>query len=520
MGINQNSMKKIKKALISLSDKKNLKTLLNVLKKNNIQFISSGGTYKEIKKLKFSCVEVSEFTGFPEILDGRVKTLHPKIHAGILNKRNNKSHQKQIAKNNFENIDLVIVNFYPFEKTLQNSKNHEKIIENIDIGGPTMVRAAAKNYNDVTVITSTNQYKKLINELNCNNGCTSYTFRQKMSEEAFAETAYYDALISNYFNKITKNSFPKKKILFANLIEKLRYGENPHQYGAIYSKNAELSIKQVHGKKLSYNNYNDIFSALTISKSLPKNTGTVIVKHANPCGVSIHKNHKKSYQLALNCDPISAYGGIVSCNYKINKSLALELNKIFLEVINAKDFEKEALKTLKKKKNLRIINANNLALEKVDNFTSNQNSILMQSSDINLFVKKNFDVVSKKKPSVKMLKNLIFSFNICRFVKSNAIIIANKDATIGIGSGQPSRLDSCKIAIDKMKKFHKEDINDEIIAASDAFFPFVDGIEKLVQAGIRAVIQPSGSIRDKEIIRFANQTDTILVFSKTRHFKH
>ena len=308
--------------------------------------------------------------------------------------------------------------------------------------------------------------------------------------------------------------------MFANLIEKLRYGENPHQYGAIYSKNAELSIKQVHGKKLSYNNYNDIFSALTISKSLPKNTGTVIVKHANPCGVSIHKNHKKSYQLALNCDPISAYGGIVSCNYKINKSLALELNKIFLEVIIANDFEKEALKILKKKKNLRIINANNLALEEVDNFTSNQNSILMQSSDINLFVKKNFDVVSKKKPSVKMLKNLIFSFNICRFVKSNAIIIANKDTTIGIGSGQPSRLDSCKIAINKMKKFHKEDINDEIIAASDAFFPFVDGIEKLVQAGIRAVIQPSGSIRDKEIIKFANQTDTILVFSKTRHFKH
>ena len=350
MGINQNSMKKIKKALISLSDKKNLKTLLNVLKKNNIQFISSGGTYKEIKKLKFSCIEVSEFTGFPEILDGRVKTLHPKIHAGILNKRNNKSHQKQIAKNNFENIDLVIVNFYPFEKTLQNSKNHEKIIENIDIGGPTMVRGAAKNYNDVTVITSTNQYKKLINELNCNNGCTSYTFRQKMSEEAFAETAYYDALISSYFNKITKNSFPKKKVLFANLIEKLRYGENPHQYGAIYSKNAKLDIKQVHGKKLSYNNYNDIFSALTISKSLPKNTGTVIVKHANPCGVSIHKNHKKSYQLALNCDPISAYGGIVSCNYKISKNLALELNKIFLEVVIANDFEKEALKILKKKK--------------------------------------------------------------------------------------------------------------------------------------------------------------------------
>ena len=519
MGINQNNMKKIKKALISVSNKKKLKSLLNILSKYKIKLISSGGTYKEIKKLKFKCIEISEYTNFPEILNGRVKTLHPKIHAGILSKRQNKSHKKQLIKNNFEEIDLVIVNFYPFEETLKSIKNHSKIIENIDVGGPTMVRAAAKNYNDVTVITSSEQYKELINEINLNKGSTSLKFRQKMSEEAFSETAYYDALIANYFNKISNNSFPKKKIFFGNLIEKLRYGENPHQESAIYSKNNKLDIEQIHGKKLSYNNYNDIFSALVISKSLPKNIGTVIVKHANPCGVSIHKNHKKSYQLALACDPISAFGGIVSCNYKISKSLALEFNKIFLEVIIANGFEKKALKILKKKKNLRIINSSNLSLKNIDNFKSNFNSILTQSPDINSLSFKNFKVVSKIKPTRLELKNLIFAFNVCRFVKSNAIVIASNYSTVGIGSGQPSRLDSCQIAINKMKKFQNLE-NQEIVAASDAFFPFVDGIEKLVQAGVSAIIQPSGSIRDKEIIKFANQTRTILIFSKTRHFRH
>ena len=341
-----------------------------------------------------------------------------------------------------------------------------------------------------------------------------------MSEEAFSETAYYDALIFDYFNKISKNFFPKKKIFFSNLIEKLRYGENPHQRSAIYSKSKKLDIFQIHGKQLSYNNYSDIFSALTISKSLPKNTGTVIAKHTNPCGVSIHKNHQKSYQLALACDPISAFGGIVSCNYKIKKNLALDLNKIFLEAVIANGFEKDALKILKKKKNLRIIDANNFTFKNIESFTSNSNSILIQSPDINTFHKKNFKIVSKKKPSATEFKNLIFAFNVCRFVKSNAIVLVKNSTTVGIGSGQPSRLDSCKIAINKMNQFQKIKNSDEIVAASDAFFPFVDGIETLVQSGISAVIQPSGSIRDKEIIKFANQTGTILVFSKTRHFKH
>ena len=511
-------MKKIKTALISISNKKNLKPLLKSLAKNKVQIISSGGTYGEIKKLKFKCLEVSDFTKSPEILNGRVKTLHPKIYAGILNKRNSKSHLRDLKKNNFENIDLIIVNFYPFEDTLKNTKNHSKIIENIDVGGPTMARAAAKNYKDVTVITSSDQYGELIEQLKINNGSTTLEYREKLSRIAFTETAYYDSVISNYFNKVSNTIFPKKKILHGNLIETLRYGENPHQSSAIYSINKDMNIDQIHGKQLSFNNYNDIFSALTISKSLPKNIGTVIVKHANPCGVSIKKNHLESYKSALACDPVSAFGGIVSCNFRISKIIALELNKLFLEVIIANKFEADALKILKKKKNLRLIDASDYSFKENLRFTSVNEEILFQSEDIYEFNIKDFKIVSKKKPNILQMKNLIFAFNVCRYVKSNAIVLVANESTVGIGSGQPSRLDSCQIAIDKMQKFKNTD--SEIVAASDAFFPFVDGIEKLVQSGVTSVIQPSGSIRDKEIINFADQTDTILVFSKTRHFKH
>ena len=343
-------MAKIRKALISVSDKKNLKPLLVILKKFKIKIISSGGTFKKIKKLGFNCTEISNYTNFPEILNGRVKTLHPKIYGGILNQRNNKKHIKDLKNNKIENIDLVIVNFYPFEKIIKNKFDHNKIIENIDIGGPAMVRAAAKNYNDITVISSTNKYEDLINQLKKNNGSTTLDFRKKMSEYAFSETAYYDSLIANYFNRITNNFFPEKKIFQSKLIEKLRYGENPHQKSAIYSMENSLNLIQLNGKQLSYNNFNDIYSALTISKSLPKNKGVVIIKHSNPCGVSIIKDKVKCYKSALACDPISAFGGIIACNFKVNTKLALELKKIFLEVIVANKFDKKALNILKKKR--------------------------------------------------------------------------------------------------------------------------------------------------------------------------
>ena len=511
---------KIKKAIISLSDKSEISLVLKILKKYNVKIISSGGTSEKIKKYGYKCKEISKYTNSDEILDGRVKTLHPKLYAGILSKRENKNHKKELKKNDYEEIDLIIVNFYPFEEKLKSTKNHKKIIENIDIGGPSLVRAAAKNYKYTTVLTSPHQYKEFILDLEKNKGSTSLEFRKKLSQEAFNLTAYYDSVISEYFNNNNKEYFPRKKTIHGNLIEVLRYGENPHQHSAIYGKNDNLDIYQLSGKKLSYNNYNDIYAALNISKTLPRNTGTVIIKHANPCGVSVNNCKIKSYKEALSCDPISAFGGIVSCNFKVNKKIALELNKIFLEVIIGVGFDKDSLKILKKKKNLRLIDASKLKTNNSSNLISNFDSLLIQSVDNKVFIKDNFKIVSKIKPTKKIFENLLFAFNICRNVKSNAIVLTKNSSTVGIGSGQPSRLDSCKIAISKMKKFQQISEKDIIIGASDAFFPFVDGIEVLVQNGVRAIIQPSGSIRDKEIIKFADKLGVILVFSKTRHFKH
>ncbi len=513
-------MRKIRRALISVSNKENLKPLINTLSKYKVEIISTGGTYKKIRKLGFKCIDLSKFTNTPEILDGRVKTLHPKIYGGILNKRHNKKHYKEIKKKNYENIDLIVANFYPFEDTLLKKRNHIKIIENIDIGGPTMVRAAAKNYNDVVVICNPNQYEPFINEIRINKGFTKLSFREKLAEEAFMETAYYESIIFKYFNKKSNNTFPQKSIFSGKLVRQVRYGENPHQKAAIYSRNYDQDIIQLSGKNLSYNNYNDIYSALNVTKLLPNNKGVTIIKHTNPCGVSINQNKIKSFKEALESDPISAYGGIVSCNFKMNKDLAKEVNKIYFEIIMAKGFDKKSISLLKKKRNLRIIDISKFKCENKLNFISKYNSILIQNLDNNNLSKKDFKVVSKRKPSNETFNKLIFAFNVCRNVKSNAIVITNDYKTIGIGSGQPSRLDSCQIAINKMKKFRNFKKNMELFAASDAFFPFVDGIEKLIQSGVSAVIQPSGSKNDKEIIKFANLTNTILVFSKTRHFNH
>ena len=510
---------KIKSALISVSNKDNLLIILRELKKHKVKIISSGGTYQQIKLLGYKCVEVSDFTGFTEILDGRVKTLHPKIHAGILFERNKKSHRKIIKKLNFESIDLVITNFYPFGKII-NTKNRKKIIDNIDIGGPTLVRAAAKNYKNVVIISRINDYQKLIDELTLFNGSTSIKFREKMSQIAFGETASYDTSIFNYFNKISNDKIPEKLIINKNLIQKLRYGENPHQLGAIYGNQEEFNLKKLHGKELSYNNYNDIFSCVALSKTLPKNRGTIIVKHSNPSGASVESNHLKSYFSAMNCDHVSAFGGIVACNYKISHKIAKEIIKNYYEVVIGNGFDLRAIKLFKKKKNLRLIDISKIKTEKDNRIISGINSILLQTNDDETFTRNNFKVVSKIKPSKKLMEQLIFSLNICRSVKSNAIVICQNNKTIGIGSGQPSRLDSCKIAIQKMKKFKQYDNESPIVAASDAFFPFVDGIETLIQSGVKAIIQPFGSVRDKKIIKFANQTETVLVFSKSRHFKH
>ena len=508
---------KIKRALISVSDKSNLKLLLNQLSKYNIETISSGGTFKKISQLGFKSKEISNFTNIKEMLDGRIKTLNHKIHAGILNVRSNIKHKNELKKNNLKEIDLVIVNFYPFEEKIKKNTFAE-IIKNIDIGGPSLVRAAAKNFNDVLVITNPNYYEKVIKEIHKYKGSTSLKLREEMATNAFNEIANYDATIANYFNKKFNIDFPDKKTFTGKLIENLRYGENPHQKAAIYSSESNLNINQLHGKKLSFNNYNDIFSALSISKSFKSKKCTVIIKHTNPCGVSIEENNLKSLNLALNSDPVSAYGGIVSCNYKINKKLAKKLSKHFFEVIIAESFEKDALKILKRKKNIILINAKNF--QKGDlNFYSYKNTFLYQNLSKEMLNKKNYKIVSKKRPNKKQMESLMFAFNVCKYAKSNAIVIAKDKSTIGIGSGQPSRLDSCDLAIKKAIKFQPTKLLN-CVAASDAFFPFSDGPEMLIQAGVSAIIQPKGSLRDKDIIKLANETNTILVFSNTRHFKH
>tara|TARA_B100000963_G_scaffold214830_1_gene187396 strand:- start:5009 stop:6559 length:1551 start_codon:yes stop_codon:yes gene_type:complete len=513
---------KVKNALISVSNKENLVSLLKSLNKFKINIISSGGTYAAIKKLGYKCTELSEYTGFNEMLDGRVKTLHPKIHAGILHDRQNKKHKSEMSKQNFPPLDLIVVNFYPFQKIVSDTKNPKEIIENIDIGGPTMVRAAAKNFKNVTIITNIDDYLELIKELEKFKGKTSLKFREIMSSKAFGLTAYYDSMIANWFNTKLKIQFPERKTIFGKRLQKLRYGENPHQESSIYVNDyndKKLGFNQIHGKELSYNNYNDMFASLEILNSLKKNSSTVIIKHANPCGVAENKDTLVSFKNAYASDPISAFGGIIACNYKINKKIAFEINKIFVEVLLAKGFDKESLKILTRKKNLRIIDITNFKLKSPYSVRVFDGSFLIQSKDDIVVDKKKLKCVTKLKPGKKELSEIKFAFNIAKYIKSNAIVLCNDFSTIGIGAGQPSRLDSCKIAVQKAKQFQPSKINNSI-AASDAFFPFADGINILVKAGVKIIIQPGGSIRDQEVINAADKAKIKMFFTDIRHFNH
>ena len=513
---------KIRTALISVSDKTNLSNILKTLNKYKIKIISSGGTYNSIKKLGYSCTDVSSYTGFKEMLDGRVKTLHPKIHAGILHDRSNKKHSLEMKKQKFPSIDLIVVNFYPFQKIVNNSKNNTKIVENIDIGGPTLVRSAAKNFKNVLIVTNKNDYSDLINEIEKNKGKTSLNFREYMSSKAFGLTAYYDAMIANWFNQKLNIKFPERKTIFGKRFKELRYGENPHQKSSLYISNYnddELGLKQLNGKELSYNNYNDIYASLEILLSLKKTPSTVIIKHANPCGISTNKSILLSFKNAYACDPISAFGGVIACNFKINKIIATEINKNFIEVILAKGFEKNALDILKSKKNLRIIDISKYKPKNKTTLKTFNNSFLIQDKDEIVFNKKNLKFVTKNKPTSSELKEIEFAFNISKYVKSNAIVITNNFSTIGIGAGQPSRLDSCKIAVQKARLFQKNKINNSIVA-SDAFFPFADGIKSLIAAGVKIIVQPGGSIRDQEVINVANKANIKMVFTGIRHFNH
>ena len=385
-----------------------------------------------------------------------------------------------------------------------------------------MVRAAAKNFNNVTIVTNRNDYNFLIKELETHKGKTSLKFRELMSSKAFGLTAYYDAMIANWFNKKLKIEFPERKTIFGRKLKKLRYGENPHQQSSIYVNDyndKQLAFDQIQGKELSYNNYNDMFSSLEILSSLKRNSGTVIIKHANPCGVSENKVPLISFKNAYASDPISAFGGVIACNYRINKKIALEINKNFLEVILAKGFDKDSLQILKKKKNLRIIDISNFELKNLTSIKSFDGSFLLQDKDNIVMDKKKLKCVTNLKPSKKELAEIHFAFKICKYVKSNAIVLCNNFSTIGIGAGQPSRFDSCKIAVQKAKQFQISKIKNSI-AASDAFFPFADGINILIKAGIKTIVQPGGSIRDQEVINAANKAKIKMFFTGIRHFNH
>ena len=429
------------------------------------------------------------------MLDGRVKTLHPKIHSGILFDRKNVKHRKEMINKKFSSIDLVIVNFYPFQKVLK-SKNPEKILENIDIGGPSMVRSAAKNYKNVTIISDEKDFSDLIIEINKYKGKTSLKFRELMASKAFNLTAFYDGIIASWFNNKLNIQFPEKKIFYGKKIQDLRYGENPHQESAIYfngNDNKETGLKKISGKELSYNNFNDIFSALEILFSINTKPATVIVKHANPCGVATNPSALTAFQKAFASDPTSAFGGVIACNFKIDTKIATEITKNFAEVILAKKFDKKALSILKKKKNLRIIDISNFNISNLYNVKFFDNSFLIQNKDNIIFNDKRLKCVTKIKPTKKEMLEAKFAFNICKYVKSNAIVITNNFSTIGIGAGQPSRLDSCKIASQKAKKFQPLQLKNSI-AASDAFFPFADGVKTLINSGVKIIVQPGGSI--------------------------
>lgn len=518
-------MKKIKKALISVSDKSDLETVLSHLKKYNIEIISTGGTYKFIKDKGFKCTEISNYTGFPEILDGRVKTLHPKIHGGLLSDTDKDTHKNQMKENLIDQIDLVIVNLYPFEnKLLQGNTSFEEMIENIDIGGPSMLRSSSKNFKHVTVIPSPAHYQEFLDEFNKNQGSTTLEFRKKMSSITFSETAYYDSLIANWMLEQNNIKFSNKKTIAGKLTQKLRYGENPHQESSVYevinNNNGFSNLKQIQGKELSHNNYLDSFNAYTLVNDFENNAKVcAIIKHNNPCGCALSNNEMHSYLNALSGDPVSAFGGVVAFNYEVNSELASELVKTFYEVILSPKFDNNAKKILSSKKNLRVLEYKGSEKSNQLSATFMQKTFLLQDENLSSLSSSDLKIVTKKHPNEEEIKNLLFANQVCKHVKSNAIVISNNKKTIGIGAGQTSRVGSTEIACKNAKKFFKEEIIGSG-AASDAFFPFADGLENLVQAGIKSIIQPGGSIRDQEVIDAANQAGISMVFTGIRNFKH
>ena len=509
---------KPKTALISLSDKTNIDTIVKFLSEKNIKILSTGGTYKAIKEITNNVIEVSEFTGFEEIMGGRVKTLHPKIHAGILARRD--SDMGVLKDKGYEPIDLVIVNLYPFQETIGSNCTFEEAIEQIDIGGPTMIRAAAKNFKDVVVVTDPNDYQTIINEWN-EKGGISYESRMGLSKKVFSMMAEYNKSISRYLGEDTDGSALNYEFKESS---NLRYGENPHQNASLYTfKNLKFkniaNSKIYQGKELSYNNIVDADAAWECVREF-SNPSCVIVKHANPCGVAESDNIYNAYDLAFKTDPTSAFGGIIAFNSLVDLATAKEINdRQFVEVVIAPGYEKEAIEEFSNKKNIRVLevdlNQDNIypgVIKKVSG------GILIQDDDHKKVTLDEIKCVTKRQPTNKELSDLMFAWKVAKFVKSNAIVYAKNKQTIGIGAGQMSRVISAEIANLKAKE-EGLDIKNAVMA-SDAFFPFRDGIDKAASSGIAAIIQPGGSIKDSEVIQAADEHEIAMVYTGTRHFRH
>ena len=514
----------IKRALLSVSNKTGLIEFATALAASGIELISTGGTSKILKDAGLKVSDVSSFTGFPEIMDGRVKTLHPKIYGGLLSVRGNATHEKAQTENGISNIDLLVVNLYPFEEALAKGADEEEMIENIDVGGPAMIRAAAKNHASVTVIVDVADYASAMAEIE-KSGDTKLETRKFLAAKAFARTASYDAAIANWFNHTSGIKSPTYFAIGGNLAQSLRYGENPHQSASAYKtgdgRSGVLDALQVQGKDLSYNNINDADAALETLREFGDARPTcVIVKHANPCGVAVGSSLMAAYLKALACDPTSAFGGIIALNKKLDAATALEISKLFTEVIIAPDADDEARAIMAAKKNLRLLLLSHISggASRLPMVKSIAGGLLVQTPDVQNLVELDLRVVTKRQPDAQERADMLFAFQVAKHVKSNAIVFVRDGATLGIGAGQMSRIDSTHIAARKADdaglSLHGSAL------ASDAFFPFPDGLLAAADAGATAIIQPGGAMRDEDVIKAADKRGLAVVFTGIRHFKH
>jgi phosphoribosylaminoimidazolecarboxamide formyltransferase/IMP cyclohydrolase len=519
----------IKRALLSVSDKTGLEAFARTLAGYGVEILSTGGTAKALKAAGITVQDVSNHTGFPEIMDGRVKTLHPKIHGGLLAVRDNPEHVKAMKANGIVDIDMLVINLYPFAQTVKSGADFDTCIENIDIGGPAMLRAAAKNHAFVTVITDPADYQAVLDDMANNNGGVSAELRTHLAASAYGLTASYDSAIAEWFAAQTGNNAPRSFSLSGTLKQTLRYGENPHQSAALYIKTNETrpgaaSATQIQGKELSYNNINDTDAAFELVAEFDA-PAVAIIKHANPCGVASDADILTAYERALACDPVSAFGGIIALNRTLDKQTAETIIKIFSEVIIAPDISPDAIELLKSKPNIRVLTTG--AMPDPANAPKTIKRIaggfLLQDADTGRILESDLKVVTKRAPTKQELQDMLFAFRVAKHVKSNAIVYARGGATVGIGAGQMSRVDSARIAAWKMGQISDHLIirsSDHLVVASDAFFPFADGLISAAEAGATAVIQPGGSIRDEEVIAAADARGLAMVFTGMRHFRH